>query len=119
MNNYKERLRLAIESHDRAKIDIAYYKLQIKQVKVAQAWSKKSAIVKAALKAIPELRIEHGPNLTYLSVTVPCTDQRDMPEGWEGFEWTKDFPDSIGSPTTTKYKYPGQPVIAYITRRVY
>ncbi len=70
-STYERRLVEAKERLDKAKSEVAFFKLQIKQEKKQHLWASSNPEIKALLKQHPTMRCENGAGLTYLSIDVP------------------------------------------------
>jgi len=116
-STYERRLVEAQERLDKAKSEVAFFKLQIKQEKRQHRWASSNPEIKALLKQHPTMRCENGAGLTYLSIDVSVLDTFEVPEGWQLFE-TSRRSDSLGAPVCSIYHKTHFPANLYVTKHV-
>lgn len=118
MSDYETRLAQALTKAAALKDEIAYLRLQIKQEVKQAKWAKGSPIIKQFKACWPDVQIDNGAGLTYLSLKFgPLDDYEPHLVGWELFDSYR-VDESLGSPIIKQYRMKGVPAVLYVTKHV-
>lgn len=121
MTNYEQRLQDALIKQEEVKNEIAYLRLQIKQELKQCRWAKGSPIIKQFQRQWPDLHIDNGPGITYLSLSFSVLDvnyEEHLPVGWEKFEERSIDSNALGSPILKTYRMKNVPALLYVTKAI-
>lgn len=118
MTNYEQRLEAALKKQADIKDEIDFLRLQIKQEKKQEKWASRSPVISQIKAKFPDLRVDNGAGLTYLTMNFSVLDQSELPQGWTLFDANPQDKQNLGSPIVERYKYPDVPAMLYITRQV-
>lgn len=122
LGDYQRDLEKQIEARDRARHQIDYLRLQIKQTRARAVAAKRDLTLRAFMAAMPADQVEvmPAPDGVYASVTLSpiiAATYRGVPEklGLTFLE-QRNIDDSLGSPILRKYRHGC--VMYYVTEQI-